>query len=46
MDAAGSGNVKVIEMKPAEIEKANKNLELDKVFLDATPVQGIEECTA
>ena len=34
-------NVKVIEMKPSEIDARNKALALDQVFKDAAPIQGI-----
>ena len=39
--AAGQSNVKVIEMKPSEIDARNKALALDQVFKDAAPIQGI-----
>ena len=41
VDAASAANVNVIEMKSAEIEKGNKKLGLDRVFLEAESVQGI-----
>ena len=39
--AADQSNVKVIEMKPSEIDARNKALALDQVFMDAAPIQGI-----
>ena len=40
-EAAGASNVKVVEVKPCEIDEINKALGIDQVFKDANLIQGI-----
>ena len=39
-EAAGASNVKVVEVKPCEIDEINKALGIDQVFKDACLIQG------